>query len=257
MKLDLQDKVVIVTGGAKGIGEGIVRSFAAEGAIPVIFDRNLDLAQALLEDIGGKGDARFTELTSEEDIRKGVSETIGKFGRIDVVVNNAGVNDGVGLDKTPREFMTSLTRNLFHVFALVHYALPELKKTKGVIINIGSKVATTGQGNTSGYAASKGGMNGLTREWAVSLAPFGIRTNCICPAEVMTPQYGKWIKTLPNPEEKLRKIESTIPLGQRFTTAAEIADLAVFLASSRSGHTTGQIFFPDGGYSHLDRACTR
>ncbi|NNE92483.1 MAG: SDR family oxidoreductase [Verrucomicrobiales bacterium] len=256
MNLDLENKIVIVTGGAKGIGEGIVRSFAAEGAIPVIFDRNPDVARALLEDIGGAGHAISTELTDEGVIRDAVAETVEKFGQIDVVVNNAGVNDGVGLDQSPDAFLESLRKNLFHVFALVHFALPELKKTRGSIINIGSKVAATGQGNTSGYAASKGGMNGLTREWAVDLAPFGIRTNCICPAEVMTPLYEKWLATLDDPEETKRRIEFTIPLGQRFTTSEEIADLAVFLASNRSGHTTGQIFYPDGGYTHLDRKAT-
>jgi len=90
--------------------------------------------------------------------------------------------------------------------------LPYLKKTKGNIVNIGSKVSVTGQGNTSGYAASKGAVNALTREWAVELLPYSIRVNTVLPAEVWTPLYENWIKTLPNPEEKLAQIVAKIPL---------------------------------------------
>ena len=123
-------------------------------------------------------------------------------------------------------------------------------------MNISSKTAVTGQGGTSGYTASKGAQLALTREWAVELLPYGIRVNAIVPAEVMTPQYGKWITTFPNPEEKLRNITSKIPLGKRMTEAAEIASTAVFLLSDKSAHTTGQHLYVDGGYVHLDRALT-
>ncbi len=255
MDLALQGKVAIITGGAKGIGEGITRAFAAEGAIPVIFDRNPDVAEKLIAEIGA-GHQFNVELTDETVIKNAVEQTLAATGRIDVIVNNAGVNDSVSLEKPPSEFMASLNKNLMHVFALVHYALDELKKNKGSIVNIGSKVADTGQGGTSGYAASKGGMNALTREWAVSLAPFGVRANCVVPAEVMTAMYERWLAKVPNPEETLKKIESTIPLGHRFTTSEEIANAVVFLASDRSAHTTGQILYPDGGYVHLDRAFT-
>ena len=120
--------------------------------------------------------------------------------------------------------------------------------------NIGSKVAETGQGNTSAYAASNGGRNALTREWAVELLKYGIRVNAVIVAECYTPLYEKWIKTFPNPEEKLRSITEKIPLGKRMTTAEEIADMVVFLLSERSSHTTGQLIYVDGGYTHLDRS---
>jgi L-fucose dehydrogenase len=253
--LGLKDKVVIVSGGAKGIGEGIVKVLAAEGAIPVIIGRNKEDNLRVLQEIGGKGFQVVTELTKPEECKKAVDETIREYGRIEGLVNNAGVNDGVGLENGNYEsFITSLRRNLVHYYLLAHFALPELKKTKGSIVNISSKTAETGQGNTSAYAASNGGRNALTREWAVELLKYGIRVNAVVIAECFTPLYEKWIKTLPDPEKKLKEIESKIPLGKRMTTAEEVANMVVFLLSERSSHTTGQLIYVDGGYVHLDRA---
>jgi L-fucose dehydrogenase len=129
-----------------------------------------------------------------------------------------------------------------------------LKKSKGSIVNITSKTAETGQGNTSAYAAANGGRNALTREWAAELAKYSIRVNALVVAECYTPLYDKWIKTLPNPEQKLKEITSKIPFEHRFTTAEEIANMTVFLLSPASSHTTGQLIYVDGGYVHLDRA---
>jgi len=255
MDLHLKDKIIIVTGGAKGIGAGIVKVLATEEAIPVIIGRNADDNETLLKEIGGKGFAVAAELTHADACKKAIDETIKRYGRIDGVVNNAGVNDGVGLESGDYEkFMASLHKNLVHYYLIVHHALPELKKTKGSLVNIGSKVAETGQGNTSAYAASNGGRNALTREWAVELLKYGVRVNAVLVAECYTPLYDKWIKTLPNPEEKLKSITDKIPLGKRFTTAEEIANMVVFLLSDRSSHTTGQLIYVDGGYTHLDRA---
>lgn len=180
-----------------------------------------------------------------------------KYGRIDGLVNNAGTNDGVSLENgSPQAFKQSLHINLVHYFSLAHYALPHLKKSKGNIVNVSSKVSVTGQGGTSGYAASKGGINALTREWASELLPYGIRVNCIVPAEVDTPQYATWLQSQPDKDEKLNSILSRIPLEKRFTTPEEIAGSIIFLLSEKSSHTTGQILFVDGGYIHLDRALT-
>ena len=257
MNLKLEGKAVIVTGGAKGIGAAIVRSFASEGAVVSIVDRNPDVADKLIEEIEVAGGQAFcipTELTDLEACRNAVEKTVEQAGRLDVLVHNAGVNDGVGLDSSPDDFLASLHKSLLHVFALTHHALDHLVTSKGVVINIGSKVAETGQGGTSGYAASKGAMNALTREWALDLAERGVRVNSVIPAEVMTPMYRRWLDSLDNPDGTLRSIEDNIPLGKRMTTDAEIADAVVFLASPRSSHTTGQIFHPDGGYLHFDRA---
>ncbi len=253
MDLQLQDKIVLVTGGAKGIGEAIVRAFAEEGATPVILGRNPEEAQGLIGALG-RGHSFHAELTDVGQIESAVAAVRDEVGPVDVLVNNAGVNDGVAIGATAAEFVASLERNLVHPFVLAGLLLDDLKAARGSIVNIGPKVAETGQGGTSGYAAAKGAMNALTREWAIDLAAHGVRVNCVAPAEVMTPLYENWLAKRPDPAAARAEIESTIPLGGRFTEAAEIADLVVFLASGRSGHTTGQIMYPDGGYTHLDRA---
>lgn len=258
MNLNLTNKVYIVTGGAKGIGAAIAKTIAVEGGIVVVAGRNKADNQGIVDEIvkaGGKASYITVELGTPEACRDVVGFAVEKYGRIDGLINNAGVNDGVGLENgSPEKFFQSLQKNLSHYYNLAHFALPHLKKTKGNIVNIGSKAAVTGQGNTSGYAASKGAINALTREWAVELLPYSIRVNTVLPAEVWTPLYESWIKTLPNPEEKLAQIVSNIPLEKRMTTSEEIAYMTVFLLSDRSSHTTGQIIFVDGGYTHLDRS---
>lgn len=258
MQLGLQDKVVIVTGGAKGIGEAIAKLAAAEGAVVVIAGRGTadnEKTVATIRENGGKASAVTAELGTAQACRTVIDHTIREHGRIDALVNNAGFNDGVGLENgSPEKFMESLERNLSHYYNLAHYALPHLKASKGNIINIGSKVAVTGQGNTSGYAASKGAINALTREWAVELLPYSIRVNAVIPAEVWTPLYETWINSLPDPKEKLASIVSKIPFEKRMTTSEEIANMTVFMLSGRSSHTTGQILYVDGGYTHLDRS---
>jgi L-fucose dehydrogenase len=177
------------------------------------------------------------------------------FGRIEGLVNNAGVNDGVGLESGNYEkFMQSIHSNLVHYYLMAQHTLPSLIKSKGAIVNISSKTAETGQGNTSAYAASNGGRNALTREWAVELLKYKIRVNAVIVAECFTPLYKHWISTFPNPEEKLKEITGNIPLENRMTTEEEIANMVVFLLSDVSSHTTGQLIHVDGGYVHLDRS---
>jgi NAD(P)-dependent dehydrogenase (short-subunit alcohol dehydrogenase family) len=186
-----------------------------------------------------------------------VDQSLEAFGQIDALVNNAGLNDKIGLEHgTPQEFINSLGHNLVHYYCMAHYSLAYLKKTQGSIINVSSKTAVTGQGGTSGYASSKGGVMALTREWAVELLPYGIRVNTIIPSEVITPAYQAWLDTFPNSREKKAGIIAKIPLGKRMTQPEEIASTAVFLLSGKSSHTTGQHLFVDGGYVHLDRAST-
>lgn len=255
MDLQLKDKVIVVTGGAKGIGEGIVQVLATEEAIPVIVGRSEDDNLRALDKIRGKGFQVVAELTQATESRHAVNAILNKYGRIDGLVNNAGVNDGVSLEHGSYEsFMASLHKNLVHYYLMAHYALPALKKSKGAIVNIGSKTADTGQGATSAYAAANGGRNALTREWAVELLKYGIRVNAVIVAECYTPLYEKWIQTFPNPKEVLQKITDKIPLEKRMTTAEEIANAVAFLLSERSSHTTGQLVYVDGGYVHLDRA---
>ena len=259
MDMQLKDKVIIVTGGAKGIGAGIVRACPAEGAIPVIVGRDAEAGRALQTELLKNGTCSLItmELSTPETCQQAVEQTVEKFGRLDALVNNAGVNDSIGLEHgTPGDYVASLNRNLVHYYYMAHYALPHLKQSKGSIVNIGSKTAVTGQGNTSGYASSKGAIMALTREWAVELLPYSIRVNTVIPAEVMTPLYRHWLDTFPNPQAKLDRIVSKTPLEKRMTTSEEIANMTVFLLSTKSSHTTGQHLFVDGGYVHLDRALT-
>lgn len=258
MDLGLKDKIIAVTGGGKGIGEGIVRTLAEEGAVPIIIGRNIsDNEQTLKSIISISPNASqiVAELTDPENCKKSVEWIAERYGRIDGLVNNAGVNDGVGLENGSYEaFLSSLHKNLIHYYLLAQHCLPYLKQSRGSIVNISSKTAETGQGGTSGYAASNGGRNALTREWAVELLPYGIRVNAVVVAECYTPLYQKWIATFPEPEKKLEEINRRIPLGHRMTTESEIAAAVAFLLSDKSSHTTGQLIHVDGGYVHLDRA---
>lgn len=258
MNLHLKDKIIIVTGGAKGIGEGIVKVLANEGAIPVIVGRNEKDNNLLVDELAKENKQSFqvvAELSNPEACKNAVDTIMKKFARIDGLVNNAGVNDGVSLENGDyTRFMASLHSNMIHYYLMAHHALPALKLSKGAIVNVSSKVAETGQGNTSAYAASNGGRNALTREWAVELLKYGIRVNALIVAECYTPLYEKWIKTLPNPAETLQEINARIPLENRMTTAEEIANMVVFLLSDASSHTTGQLIHVDGGYVHLDRS---
>jgi len=256
MDLGIAGRSVLVTGGAKGIGAAIVRALAAEGARVVIVDRDADAAHALAAEVVGSTTV-VADLRTADACRDAVAEAVRQTGRLDALVNNAGVNDGVGLERgTPERYRESLTTNLYHYYDVAHFALRHLVAARGAILNIASKVAVTGQGNTSGYASAKGAILALTREWAAELLPHGIRVNAIVPAEVMTPLYRQWLETFPDPEAKRAAILARIPLEHRMTTPDEIASAACFLLSPRAGHITGQHVYVDGGYVHLDRALT-
>jgi len=260
MDLQLKDKVVLITGGAKGIGEAITRGCAREGAIPVFVDKDAEAGKRLQMDLvvaGATCSMISADVLSVESCRGAVEQTLKEYGRLDVLVNNVGANDNVGLENgSPEKFVSSLRLNLFHYYNMAHFALPALKKSHGCILNISSKVAVTGQGGTSGYTAAKGGVLSLTRDWAAELLASGIRVNALVPAEVSTPLYKQWVSTFPDPEAKLAHIVSKIPLGKRMTQPAEIAAMVLFLISSQASHITGQHVFVDGGYTHLDRALT-
>ncbi len=254
MDLGLRDKIVLVTGGAKGIGAATVKAFLVEDCKVVIVDRDTKTGPILAKSSGSK--ARFVEadLTNLKSCKQAIEQTVSWFGGLDVLVNNAGFNDGLGLETSPEDFMTSVQNNLLHVYAMTHYSLPQLRKGPGSILNLGSKVSVTGQGKTSAYAAAKGAISALTREWAVALAPEKVRVNCVIPAECITDQYEQFFQTQTNPEAAKKAIADIVPFEQRLTTPEEIAQTIVFLASDRSSHTTGQLVFVDGGYTHFDRA---
>ena len=258
MDLGIKDHVIVVTGGSKGIGEGICRCLANEQAIPVVVGRSPDEGEQLVEELKAQGINAayiFAELADLDDCKSAIKETVSLYGRIDGLVNNAGANDGVGLEKgSPEGFIKSLENNLHHYYYMAQLCLPWLKKFEGSIVNVSSKTALTGQGGTSAYAAAKGAQLALTREWAVELLKYKIRVNAVVPAEVMTPLYEKWLSGFSDPQSKLEDITSNIPLGNRMTTKEEMASMVVYLLSKQASHITGQLLFVDGGYVHLDRA---
>lgn len=260
MDLDLKDRVILVTGGGAGIGEAITRACIDEGAIAVVVSHASQNVKNFIAAMKPGNRCHFIEadLADPVQCRRAIDHIEQHHGRIDGLVNNAGSNDGVGLASgDPDRFLESLRQNLVHYYAMAHYALPLLKKSQGSIVNISSKVALTGQGGTSAYAAAKGAQLALTREWAAELLPFGIRVNSVLPAEVLTPLYKRWLESRKDPAAALQAITQRIPLGRRMTEAAEIAAMTVFLLSSKqSGHTTAQHVIVDGGYTHLDRALT-
>ena len=251
MDLHLQGRVVVVTGGGSGIGAGITEVLAEEGARPVILARRAPEAEWLAR---VRADFVPVELSDDDACRTAVQAVRERHGAVHGLVNNAGANDGVGLGKGPGAFRASLDQNLVHYYTMVDLLADDLKSSRGAIVNITSKTALTGQGGTSAYVAAKAAQLGLTREWAVEFLPYGVRVNAIVVAEVMTPLYRRWLDTLPDAEMALEAITKRIPLEARMTTAREIADTCAFLLSDRASHTTGQWLFPDGGYTHLDRA---
>ena len=259
MDLELKDKVVLVTGGASGIGAAISMVLAEEGAIPVILTRRAPDTEFenALRALNEKARLIITELTDDQQCENAVQQTMDAFDRIDGLVNNAGANDGVGLDAGPDAFRQSIENNLTHYYTMAHLCLPHLRKSKGSIVNISSKTALTGQGGTSAYCAAKGAQLSLTREWAADLADDGIRVNAVIPAESMTPLYERCLEDMGEPDVELAKILKRIPLGNRMTEPRELANAVVFLLSNRAAHTTGQWHFVDGGYTHLDRALSK
>ena len=255
MDMGLAGKVVIVTGAARGIGAATARAFAAEGAKVAVIDRDVEAAHAVAASLPGAW-AVCGDLSDAAVCQRVVEGVVARWGGVDVLVNNAGVNDSVSLEQGPDDFMASLRRNLLHVFALVHHARPHLARARGAVVNVSSKVAETGQGQTSGYAAAKGAVNALTREWAVGLAPQGIRVNTVVPAECDTDQYQRWFARQADPGAARAAIERLVPLGRRLTRPGEVADMIVFLASPRASHVTGEWVHVDGGYTRLDRAAS-
>ncbi len=257
MDLYLKDKVIIVTGGASEIGESIVRKLAIEGAIACIIDSNekttLEVVNKI-EDEGQKVSYVLADLTQGDSLKKAIDQIVLEFGRIDGLVNNASLNDGVGLEQGSYQmFIESLDKNIRHYYTMGLFALPYLKASNGRIVNICLNVAGASQGGTSGYAAANGAGIGLTSDFVAEFLPFGIRVYAVVAAECRLPQYG-WLNQKQHPEEILKKNTSRILLDERMMTVKKIAEMTIFLLSQKSNIVSGQNVFVDASYVHLDKA---
>ncbi|MCK9861271.1 glucose 1-dehydrogenase [Paenibacillus sp. ATY16] len=250
--MKLSGKTAIVTGGSSGIGEAIVRLFAAEGANVVIADRKANDAARLIEQIqinGGSVIAVQTDVSKDEEVRRLMQETVLQFGRIDIVVNNAAAIMPKYLEEVEEEEWDRIFNvNLKSVFLMIKHSIAELKKTRGSVVNMSSLNGLIGQKMNPVYAATKGGMNALTKALALDYAPYGIRVNSICPAGVTTPLLEQWISQQADPVQTVRNLNAMHPLG-RPATSEEVAQTALFLASDASGFVTGVTLPVDGGAS--------
>ena len=248
------DRVVIVTGGAKGIGAGCCRVFASEGARVAIFDRDAAAGQALAAELTARGPKRalFLEcdVSRHDEVRDAIEQTVAQFGRLDCIINNAGVHPpATDIDDTSVEMMEELLRvNYISTFAGAKYAVPHLRRTRGTIINISSMTAVLGQDQSSAYSATKAAQVGLTKALAVELGREGIRVNAILPSNIDTPLMREWAAMLDEPDSALARVAGLQVFG-RMGTPEEIGRVALFLATEDSSFVTGQALEVEGGAS--------
>ena len=256
MDLGLKDHVILISGGASGIGEAITRACLAEGAKVVVVSRVTPTVQPLLAEFKQHSlPCEFfeAELADPEACRAAVTFVQQKHGRLNGLVNNAGVNDGVGLASgDPARFMESLKLNLLHYYALAHYALPLLQASHGAIVNIASIAATCGIADRFAYSMTKGAVLSMTLSVAKDYIGHGIRCNCISPARVHTPFVDGYLaKNYPGREaEQMQALAHSQPIG-RMGTPDEIATFALYLCSDAASFLTGCDYPIDGGFFNL------
>ena len=249
-----QNRVVIVTGGSKGIGEGCSRVFCREGGSVSILARGSEAGIALAEELNRMGPGRAIFIQCDvgkmDQLQNAIEQTVQEFGQLDCIINNAGVHPpATPLEETSIEEMEELMRiNYLSTFAGAKFALPHLKNTKGTIINMSSMTAILGQEHSVAYCATKAAQVGLTKSLAIELGPLGIRVNAILPSNIDTPLMRDWAATLPDPASALQRV-SDLQVFNRMGTSEEIGTIALFLATQDSSFLTGQAIEAEGGAS--------
>ena len=248
----VQGKVAIVTGAASGLGAASARRLAEEGACVMLTDRSVAAGEAVAEAIviiGGKAAFMAHDVTLEDDWAAVVSGTLKAFGRIDVLVNNAGVGGGAPLmEMSLADWRAMLAINLDGVFLGLRHVGPAMASSGGSIINLSSILGKVGQPGAAAYSASKGGVLMLTKSAALEWASLKIRVNSVHPGYIDTPMVSGFLHEAENGNELREMIISRHPLG-RLGLAREIADGVVFLASDESSFMTGAELVIDGGYT--------
>ncbi|KRF18412.1 SDR family NAD(P)-dependent oxidoreductase [Paenibacillus sp. Soil787] len=245
-------KTVIVTGGGSGIGRTVAVSFAKEGASVTIADLNPMAAMETVDIIrteGGSAISVETDVTNEQQIIHMVHTTLEHFGALDVLVNNAAMIMPKTVEQTSAEEWDRIFQiNTKSVFLCSKYGIPELRKTRGRIVNVASLNGMIGQKGNTAYASTKGAVIAMTKAMAVDYAREGIRINCVCPAGVATPLLEGWLASVEN-REQARKDQAQSHLLGYIATPEEIAKLVLFLASEDASFITGQAVIVDGGAS--------
>ncbi len=248
-RLNFEGKCVVVTGAAAGIGVATARAFAGCGADVVLADLHADAnegaARSIADETGARVVSTPTDVSNDASCVDLIQTAVNRFGRLDVLINNAGIlATGTILDLKPSDFDRVLRVNLRAPFVLAQLAAREMvrREIKGSIINMASVNSVLALPNQVAYVASKGGLQQLTKAAALGLAEHGIRVNAIGPGSIMT----DLLKTVMADEEGRRRILSRTPLG-RVGEPAEVAEVALFLASDMASYITGQTIYPDGG----------
>ena len=249
-----RDRVVIVTGGSKGIGAGCVRVFAREGGRVAIFDIDRTAGEALARDVAGTspGNVRFDfcDVGNPAALQVAIDQVVADWGRLDCLVSNAGIHPpAMSIDETSLESVEHLMRiNFLSSFAGAKFAAPHLRQTKGTIVIMSSMTAVLGQEKSAAYAASKGAQLSLTKALALELGRDGVRVNAVLPSNVDTPLMREWAATLDDPETALKRVSEMQVFG-RMADPEEIGRVCLFLATEDSSFVTGQGIEVEGGAS--------
>ncbi len=248
--MSLEGKVALVTGAAKGIGKGCAQVLSKHGARIAVVDIDAVTGPQSAEEIeasGGRAAFLRADVSKAHDVQEMFTRLIELFGRLDVLINNAGYHISKNVEDTSeQEWDYILNTNLKSVFLCSKYAIPHLRETRGAIINMSSMVGLVGQRNAGAYSATKGGIIAMTRGMALDFAKDGIRVNCICPGWVETPLVEDWFGQQTDPQAAKTYIYGRHPLG-RIATPEEVGEAAVFLCSEQSSFVTGVALPLDGG----------
>jgi len=247
----LKNKVAIITGGATGIGKATSVLFAKEGAHIIIASRNQKNGDAVIKEIKKKKQsAEFiqTDVSKEEDIKNLISKVIKKYKRIDILFNNAGIENSTNVvDTKIEDWDNTLNVNLRSIYLCSKYSIPHMKKGSS-IINTASVAGLVGFQNLAAYCASKGGVVELTKQMALDYAAKGIRVNSVCPGVIDTPMIQRVIKNSPTPAQMKKSLADMHPMG-RIGKSEEVATVILFLSTEESSFITGQAIAIDGGFT--------